>query len=296
MEDYIVRATAANATIMAFAADTTNMVREAQKVHGLYPVASASIGRTLTAAAMMSQLLKGENSKLTIQIKGDGPLGGIVVTSDPYANVKGYVNNPEVDLPLNESGKLDVSSAVGKNGYLNIIKDLGLREPYIGYVDLVTGEIGDDIAYYFAFSEQVPSVVALGVLIDTDGKVINSGGYIIQLMPGADEDTIEYLEKKVSSFPSVTNMLSEGNRPEDILKMILGDMDLSILEKSPCKYMCNCSRERMGKNLLSIGAKDIIEIIEEEHGAELNCHFCNKKYYFTEDDLKMLLDSAMRPE
>lgn len=289
MEDYIVRATAANQTILAFAADTTNTVNEAVRLHGLYPVATAALGRTLSAAAMMSQSLKGENSKLTIQIKGDGPLGSIVVVSDSSANVRGYVHDPHVDIPLNKAGKLDVSAAVGENGYLNVIKDLGLREPYIGYVDLKTGEIGDDIAYYFAFSEQVPSVVALGVLVDEDNNVVNSGGYIIQLMPGAEEELISYLEKRISTLPSVTNMLSDGKRPEDILEMILGEKELVILDKTPCSYLCTCSRERMERNILSIGEKDIREIIQEQHGAEISCYFCNKKYNFTEDELKKLL-------
>jgi len=291
MEDYIVRATAANATVMAMAVVSTNIVREAKRLHELSPLASAALGRTLTAASMMSQMLKSENDKLTIQIKGNGPLGGIVVVSDSHANVRGYVYNPGVYLPLNESGKLDVSSAVGREGYLNVIKDIGLKEPYIGYVDLVSGEIGDDIAYYYAFSEQVPSVVALGVLVDVDGNIINSGGYIIQLMPGAEEDIIDYLENKIKILPSVTNMLSDGKTPEDILELILGEKGLEILDKVPCAYKCSCSRERMERNLLSIGAKDIIEIIEEKHGAELNCHFCNKKYYFTEEDLKKLLEN-----
>jgi len=292
MEDYIVRATAANATVMAMAVVSTNTVREAKRLHGLSPLASAALGRTLTAASMMSQTLKSERGKLTIQIKGNGPLGGIVVVSDSHANVRGYVYNPGVYLPLNEAGKLDVSSAVGKEGYLNVIKDIGLKEPYIGYVDLVSGEIGDDIAYYFAFSEQIPSVVALGVLVDVDGNIINSGGYIIQLMPGAEEDIIDYLENKIKVLPSVTSMLSDGKVPEDILEIILGEKGLEIFDKIPCAYKCSCSRERMERNLLSIGAKDIIEIIEEQHGAELNCHFCNKKYYFTEEDLKKLLENV----
>jgi len=292
MNDYIVKATAANATVMAMSVLSTNTVREAKKLHGLSPVASAALGRTLTAASMMSQMLKSGKGKLTIQIKGDGPLGGIVVAADSNANVRGYVHNPGVYLPLNESGKLDVSSGVGKKGYLNVIKDIGLKEPYIGYVDLVSGEIGDDIAYYFAYSEQTPSVVALGVLVDVDGNILNAGGYIIQLMPGADEDTVDYLENKIKTIPSVTSMLSDGKMPEDILELILGEKGLEIHEKIPCAYKCNCSRERMESNILSMGAKDILEIIEEQHGAELVCHFCNSKYYFTEEDLKRLLENA----
>lgn len=290
MQDHIIRATAAGGTVRALAAVTTNIVEEARRVHDLSPVASAALGRTLTAAVLMSRLLEGARDTVTIQVKGDGPLGGIVVVSDSNANVRGYVNNPKVYLPLNEFGKLDVAAAIGKNGYLNVIRDLGLKEPYVGYVDLISGEIGDDIAYYYAFSEQIPSIVALGVLVDTDEKIINAGGYIIQLMPGADDKIINYLENTVASIPSVTQLLSYGEMPEGILDIILGGKDLKIASKTPCNYVCNCSRERMERNIISLGRKELEEIMDEQHGIETQCHFCNRKYQFSDEDLKKMLE------
>jgi len=289
MEDHIIRATAAGGTVRAFAAITKDMVQEAHIIHGTSGVASAALGRTLTAAAMMSRMFKNEKDVLTIQIKGDGPLGGIIAVSDYQSNVRGYVYNPEVYLPLTPTGKFDVSGAVGKKGYLNVIKDMGLREPYIGYVDLVSGEIGEDIAYYFAFSEQVPTVVSLGVLVGKDGNIATAGGYIIQLMPGADEGIVEYLEDKVLLADSITYMLSEGLDPAGVLEKLLGEKGLEINEKVPCRYLCNCSRERMERNLISLGAKEILDMADEQHGAELQCHFCNKKYHFTEEELRGLV-------
>lgn len=289
MKDYLVRATANNATIRAFATVTTEIVQKAHQIHETSHVASAALGRTLTAAVMMGGMMKDSGNSVTIQVKGDGPLGGIVVVSDTKLNVRGYVYNPMVDIPLNDLGKLDIAFGVGKNGYMNVIKDLGLKEPYIGYVNLVSGEIAEDVAYYFAFSEQIPSVVSLGVLVDTDGSILNAGGYIIQLMPGAGEDVIDYLENKVHSVKPVTALLSEGKSPEDILDIILGEKGLEIHETAPCNYVCNCSRERMERNLLSIGEKEIMDMVREQHGAELSCHFCNSKYYFTEEQLLDLL-------
>ena len=289
MDDHIVRAIAAEGTIRAFAAVTTNLAEEARKMHGTSSVATAALGRTLTAAAIISKMFKNHKDVLTIQIKGDGPLGGIVVVSDAEANVRGYVNEPLVDIPLNIHGKLDVAGAIGKNGYLNVIRDLGMKEPYVGYVELYTGEIAEDIAYYFAFSEQTPSVVSLGVLIAPDGSVLKSGGYILQLMPDAKEGLVEVLENKISLLPPITTLLEEGKSPEDILGIILGDTGMEIYEKYSCKYSCNCSRDRMERNLISLGAKDILELAVEQHGAELQCHFCNRKYCFTEDELMSLI-------
>ncbi len=285
MEDYIISATAADGTIRAISAATTNIVREAATIHGLSAVASAALGRTLTAAVMMSKSLKGDKDTLTIQIRGGGPLGGIVVVSDSKANVRGYVHNPDVASYLNSSGKLDVSGAVGKDGYINVIKDLGLKEPYIGYVNLISGEIAEDIAYYFYSSEQIPSVVSLGVLVDSDGSIICSGGFIIQLMPGAGEDIAAELEDRANSVPPVTKLLSEGKSPEHILETVLNGMNLKIAGKSQCRYLCNCSRDRMEANLISLGKKEILDIAGEQHGAELQCHFCNKKYWFSEKEL-----------
>ncbi len=289
MEDHIVRATAASGGIRAFAAVTTGLVQEAHAVHGTSGVASAALGRTLTAAAMMSRMFKNEKDVLTIQIKGNGPLGGIVAVSDYKANVRGYVYNPEVDLPLNAAGKFDVAAAVGREGYMNVIKDLGLKEPYVGYVDLVSGEIGEDLAYYFAYSEQVPTVVSLGVLVAPDESILSAGGYIIQLMPGAGEELAEYLEDKIFLADSITCMLSDGLDAMAVLDRLLGEKGLEATETLPCKYLCNCSRDRMERNLISLGAKELLEMAEEQHGAELQCHFCNKKYHFTEEELKSLV-------
>lgn len=289
MEDHIIRATAADGLIRAFAAVTTQMVHQAHVTHNTSGVASAALGRTLTAAAMMSRMMKNERDVLTIQVKGDGSLGGIVVVSDSSSNVRGYVYNPQVYLPLNAVGKFDVGQAVGKNGYMNVIKDLGLKEPYVGYVDLTSGEIGEDLAYYFATSEQIPTVVALGVLVNPDESIVTAGGYIIQLMPGTDDEIVEYLEDKVFFADSITTMLTDGLEPSQILERLLGEKGLEINDRLPCKYQCNCSRDRMERNLISLGAVEINEMADEQHGAELQCHFCNKKYNFTEDELRSLI-------
>lgn len=290
MEDYIIRATAAEGIVRAVATITTNMVKDARDIHELSPLASIAIGRTMTAASLMSTYLKGTKDTLTIQIKGDGPLGGVVVVSDMNANVRGYVNNPLVYLPLNQDGKYDVAGAIGENGYLNVIRDLGMKEPYIGYVNLVSGEIAEDIAYYYASSEQIPSVVALGVLTNSKDLIQCSGGFIIQLMPGAEENTITLIEEKISTLPSITKLLSEGKTPEDILELVLGEMNLKMGEKSPCRYKCNCSRERMERGLVSLGKEEIKSMIEEQHGAETCCYFCRSKYQFSEEDLLNLIE------
>ena len=287
MEDYIIRVTAQEGTIRAFAAVSTEMVKEAVRVHDLSPVASAALGRTITAAGIMSKMLKGEKDKLTIQIKGDGPIGGIVVVSDSKANVKGYVHNPTVDLPLNERGKLDIRTAVGC-GYINVIKDLGLKEPYIGFSDLVSGEIADDLTYYFATSEQIPSTVALGVLVNSNG-VASAGGFIIQLMPGAEEETVEKLEQRLIGFPPISRLLAEGSTPEKIIDMLLEGFSPKVVEKVPCRFKCDCSRERMERNLISLGKEDLEEILTDRQGAELQCHFCNTKYNFSHTDIEHIL-------
>lgn len=287
MNDYIVRMTAAQGTVRAFAAVTTQLVGQASRIHGLSPIATAALGRTLTAAGMMARMLKGENDKLTIQIKGDGPLGGVVVASDSKANVRGYVHNPEVDLPLNQHGKLDIRTAMGY-GYINVIKDMGLKEPYVGLSELVSGEIADDLTYYFATSEQVPSTVALGVLMDASG-VIGAGGFIIQMMPGAEEETVEMLEKRLIGFPPISGQMAEGTSPEQVLNALLEGMEPKVVETVPCSFKCNCSRERMERNLISIGRNDLLEILEDGKGAELQCHFCNTKYSFSHEDIETLL-------
>ncbi len=293
MEDYIVRVTAAEGKIRAFACNTTEMLKEAADIHSLSPLASAALGRTMTAAAMMGMNLKGANDTVTLQIKGNGPIGSVVVISDTFSNVRGYVGDPQVDLPLSSIGKFDVASAVGKDGYLNVIKDLGLKEPYVGYVNLVSGEISEDLAYYFATSEQVPTVVSLGVLINPDGSIANAGGYIIELMPGAGDDIIDFVEEKVASVPPVTAMLKEGLTPEGILESFFGEKDMRILDSIGCRYMCNCSRERMERALVNLGEKELRDMLSEDKGAELQCHFCNKKYNFTGEDLEGLIEASI---
>ena len=289
MKDHIIRATAAGGSIRAFAAVTTELVQEAHITHGTSGAVSAAFGRTLTAAAMMSRMFKNERDVLTIQVKGDGPVGGIIVVSDYQSNVRGYVYNPRVYLPLNAAGKFDVAGAVGKTGYLNVIKDMGLKEPYVGYVDLISGEIGEDLAYYYAYSEQIPTVVSLGVLVDKDENVVAAGGYMLQLMPGADPELTDYLEDKVLLADSITYMLSVGKKPTDVLTELLGEKDLEINEKVSCRYQCNCNRDRMERNLISLGAAELVSMADEQHGAELQCHFCNKKYNFSEEELRNLV-------
>ncbi len=291
MEDYIVRATAANGFIRAFAAISTNTVEEARKIHGTTPVASAALGRMLTAGAIMGAMLKSEKDLITLQITGSGPLKGVLVTSDSKSNVKGYVVNPDADLPLKPDGKLDVGNAVGA-GTLKIIKDVGLKDPYVGSIELISGEIADDLTYYFAQSEQVPSSVGLGVLVDTDCTIKHSGGFIVQLMPGADEEIIDKLEKKLMTIPYVTDMLNDGYSAEKMLEAILGDLELEILEKSPMQYKCTCSKDRVEKAIISLGKKEISQIIEEDKKAELTCQFCGKVYNFNETELKDILLKA----
>lgn len=293
MGDYILRATAANDSIRAFAATTKDTVQKARELHDTTPVASAALGRLLTAGAMMGVMLKNEDDLVTLQIKGDGPLEGELATADCKGRVKGYVFNPHVDIPPKSPEKLDVGGAVGK-GFLTVIKDLGLKEPYVGKTELISGEIAEDIAYYYATSEQVASAVALGVLVDKDTSIKEAGGFIIQLMPGVSEEIISKLEFRINTIPYITELLSMGDTPESILNLILGDMDLKIIDKIPTEYFCGCSRERVEKALLAIGEKDLQQLLEEDKKAELSCHFCNKVYNFDENDLKRLLDEAKK--
>lgn len=291
MGDYIIRATAANDSIRAFAATTRETVQKARELHNTTPVASAALGRLLTAGAMMGIMLKGEKDLVTIQIKGDGPLEGEIVTADSKGRVKGYVFNPNVDIPPKSPTKLDVGGAVGK-GFLTVIKDLGLKEPYVGKTELVSGEIAEDLTYYYAKSEQIASAISLGVLVDTDTNIKQAGGFIIQVMPGITEEILSRLESRINVVPYITELLSMGDTPESILNLILGDMDLQIIDKVPTEYYCGCSRERVEKALLAIGKDDLKKILEEDKKAELSCHFCNKVYNFDENDLKRLLAEA----
>ena len=291
MNDYIVRATAGNGSIRAFAATTRDLVQHAREVHHTSPVASAALGRMLTAAAMMGTMLKGDKDLLTLQVRGEGPLQGIVVTSDSKAQVKGYVFNPGVEVPDLIPGKLNVSGAIGA-GHMSIIKDIGMREPYAGKIELVTGEIAEDLTYYFAQSEQTPSAIGLGVLVETDTSIRRAGGFIIQLLPDATDEMIDKLEKKLATIPYVSDLLDMGATPEDILQMILGDFDLNILDKVPTTFYCNCTRERVEKALISIGKEELEKIIREDKKANLHCHFCSKEYDFNEEQLVALLEEA----
>ncbi len=290
-KDYVVRGTAANGSIRVFAATTRNTVEEARRIHNTSPTATATLGRLLTAGAMMGTAMKGERDLLTLQMKGDGPLGGMLVTADSQGHVKGYAVEPQADLPPVSPGKLNVGGLVGK-GSLTVIQDVGLREPYVGRTELVSGEIADDLTYYYAQSEQVPSAVGLGVLVDTDCTVKQAGGFLLQLMPGADDDILAALEVTLNDLPHVTALLEEGATPEDILYRIVGDYGLTITEKKEVCYHCDCSRERVERALVSIGEKDLTQLIEEDKGAELHCHFCNKAYRFTEEELVRLLTEA----
>ncbi len=288
MKDYIVRATAADAQIRAFAAATRETVETARQAHNTSPVATAALGRLLTAGAMMGVMLKGEEDLLTLQVKGDGPLGGMTVTADARGHVKGYVNEPQVILPASPKGKLDVGRAVGQ-GTLSVIRDLGLKEPYVGQTTLQTGEIGDDLTYYFAASEQVPSSVGLGVLMEKNNTVRCAGGFIVQLMPFASEEVISRLEKNLSNITSVTALLDQGMTPEEMLGRVLDGFAPEVTDKTECGFFCNCSKKRVEKALISIGKKELEEMIRDGKPIEVNCHFCNKNYAFEVEELKELL-------
>lgn len=285
--DYIVRAMAAGGQIRAFAAVTKETVETARKNHNTSPVATAALGRLLTGGAMMGVMMKGDKDLLTLRIQGDGPIRGITVTADARGNVKGYVDNPQVLIPANAKGKLDVSGAVGR-GFLQVIMDMGLKEPYNGQVMLQTGEIAEDLTYYFATSQQVPSAVGLGVLMEHDNTVRQSGGFIVQLMPFAEEDTVARLERQVAGISSVTALLDQGHTPETLLEKLLKGMEPEISEKTETKFYCNCSKERVSRALISVGPKELREMIAEGREVEMNCHFCNTNYVFTVEELKEL--------
>ncbi|RGE07657.1 Hsp33 family molecular chaperone HslO [Clostridium sp. AM34-11AC] len=293
MNDYMIRATAAEGQIRAFAATTRDMVENAKNAHNTSPVATAALGRLMTAAAMMGADLKGEKDLLTLKIEGSGPLGGLLVTANGHGDVKGYAFNPDVMLPPNAQGKLDVGGSLDL-GVLSVIKDIGLKEPYVGQTQLVTGEIAEDLTYYFATSEQVPSSVALGVLMNKDNTVRQAGGFIIQLLPGASDEIIDKLEAKLSGISSITALLNAGKTPEEILTDILGEFGLEILSKMPVQFRCDCDRSRVEKAIISIGKKEIQDMINEGREIEVNCQFCNKHYKFSVDELGDMLKKATR--
>ncbi len=290
-KDYIVTATAADYHIRAFACTTRNMCEESRRLHNTSPVMSAALGRTLTAAAMMSIMMKGDNDKLTIQIKSDGPSGGLTVCADSHGNVKGYTPVPDVILPAKSNGHLNVSGAIG-NGDLIVVKDLGLKEPYVGRIVLQTGEIAEDMTYYFAASEQTPSSVGLGVLMNMDNTVRCSGGFIIQLMPDASDDDISVIENNLKSLKSVTEMLDSGMTPEDMLGEVLKGLDVRFNERYDTAYKCDCSEERVEKALISLGEKEIVSLINENKDAEIHCDFCEKDYIFGPERLKEILKKS----
>ena len=292
MKDYLVRATAAGSQIRAFAVTSTEMVETARQHHNTSPVATAALGRLLTAGAMMGSMMKNDTDILTIQIKCDGPIQGLTVTADSKANVKGYVENPDVMLP-SKNGKLDVGGALGL-GILNVIKDMGLKEPYVGQTILQTGEIGDDLTYYFANSEQVPSSVGLGVLMEKDNTVKCAGGFIVQVMPFVEEKVLEQLEENISNIHSVTALLEQGHTPESLLQEVLKGMDIEITDTLPTQFYCDCSKTKIEKAIISIGEKEIKEMIDEGKDIEVKCHFCNTAYSFSVDELSALLKQAKK--
>ena len=287
--DKLVRCISSDGTLVIMAADTTQMVETAQEIHKPSAVVTAALGRLLTAASLMGSMLKGKDDSITLRINGGGEAGTVLAVSDSDGNTRGYAANPIVEIPLNSKGKLDVVAAVGKDGSLTVIKDLGLKEPYVGQVPIVSGEIAEDITSYYAISEQIPSVCALGVLVNPDLSVKNAGGFIIQLLPTASDDTIDKVEEDIKDIPPVTAMLSDGLTPEEICKKVLPNFELEVLDESSPEYKCNCSKEKMEKGLIAIGKKELEDIINTDGKADTVCHFCNKKYHFTKEDLQTLL-------
>ena len=288
MKDYMIRATAADDTIRAFAAVTKQMVEDARQAHDTTPVCTAALGRLLTGGVMFGSMLKEDRALVTLQIRSDGPAGGITVTADSHYHAKGYINNPHVQIPLKPNGKLDVSGAIGA-GTLTVIRDIGLKEPYVGTIRMPSGEIAEDLTLYFAESEQIPSSVGLGVLVDRDWSVKQAGGFILQLMPGAPDEVIDKLEERLSKVSSITDLLEQGMLPEDILEALTGSFGLQITEKHEVFFACDCSVERVEKALISIGTKDIREMIEEGKPVDVGCQFCGKQYRFDTDALRRIL-------
>lgn len=288
MSDYLVRALAFNGTIRIYAVNITETVREAQRRHQTLPAATAALGRTMAVAAMMGAMLKGRES-LTVKVTGDGPIGEILVDANAIGEVKGYVANPDVHFQYPD-GKLNVQAAVGTNGEITVIKDLGLKDFFISSVNLISGELGEDFTYYFAKSEQTPSSVGCGVYVDTDNSVLSAGGFIIQVIPGATDEAITTLENILKSIKPVSQMLYEGYKPEDIVKAICQDNDYQIISKLDIKFVCNCSKERFAEGLASLGKDEVQKIIEEDHGAEVVCHFCKERYYYTENELQEIIN------
>ena len=288
----LIRCITDDGLVMATAVDTTDIVAKAEGIHKTSAVVTAALGRLLTAGTMMGNMLKGKDDSITLKVAGDGPAGSLIVVSDFNGDVRGYVQNPVVEIPLNAKGKLDVGAAVGKNGLLYVLKDLGLKEPFSGSVPLVSGEIAEDITSYYALSEQIPTVCALGVLVNPDLTVRAAGGYIIQLLPAAGEDTIEKLEKSISDIKAVTTMLDSGMTPEQIIKTALKEFNVEVLYEQEIYYKCNCSRERVSKALISLGKEELTSMSEELPQISVNCHFCDKVYNFDREEIKKFLKNS----
>jgi len=289
--DYLVKALAFDGQVRAYAIKSTETVGEAQRRHYTWPIASAALGRTISAGVMMGAMLKGEEN-LTIKVEGGGPIGLILVDSNAKGQVRGYVSNPHVHFELNEHGKLDVRRAVGTEGTLSVVKDIGLRDYFTGQVPIVSGELGEDFTYYFATSEQVPSSVGVGVLVNPDNSIKAAGGFIIQLMPGAEDETITKIEERLKSIPPVSKLIDKGLSPEELLNEVLGENNVSILETLPVSFTCKCSKERFANAIISLGEDEIRDMIQEDGQAEAQCHFCNEKYIYSEAELEQLMEEA----
>ena len=288
--DRIVRAISSDGMVQAAAICSRELVERARQIHKTLPVATAALGRALSGCSMMGNALKGQGASLTLQFKGGGPIGTVLAVSDPEGNVRGYVTNPQIDLPLRSDGKFDVGTAVGSEGTLTVIKDLHMKDPYVGTVDLLGGEIAEDIASYFVESEQIPTACGLGVLIDRDQSVKSAGGYLIQLMPGADEDTICKVEGGIMAAGAVSAILAENDDPEAMLRTVMSDFDLKILETTPVEYRCYCSRDRVERALISMGKEELSALLKEQGQCDLTCQFCDNVYHFSGEELQEMLD------
>lgn len=287
MNDYLVKALAYGGQVRAYAVRSTETISEAQRRHQTWRTASAALGRAMTAGLMMGAMMKGEE-KLTIKIEGGGPIGAIMVDSNAKGEVRGYVSNPHVDFESNEHGKLDVRRAVGTDGYLSVVKDIGLRDFFTGQVPIVSGELGEDFTYYFVTSEQVPSSVGVGILVNPDDSILAAGGFIFQLMPGTEDETITKIEERLKTIPPISRLIEKGLTPEEILEELFGQENVNVLEKMPVKFECNCSKERFAGAIISLGSKEIRDMIEEDGMAEAHCHFCNEKYHYSKEELEEL--------
>jgi molecular chaperone Hsp33 len=292
MKDYLIRGASEDGAVRFFACITTNLVEEARRIHDCYPVAAAALGRMLTVGSMMGSMLKSDKDILTLQINGKGPAGSVVTVADNSGNVRGYIHNPHIEVPLKLNGKLDVGTAVGYDGSLTVIKDLGLKDPYVGQIPIVSGEIGDDFTVYFANSEQTPSSVGLGVMVQPEGNISAAGGFIVQVMPEALDESIDALENNLTYMKPISEMVSSGMNAEGIMNEVLKGISFKVLEKKEIGYVCNCSRERIERALISLGEAELLDIIEQDEKAEISCHFCSNKYHFNKEELSTLLQQA----